>query len=747
MDVRRCAGGAVGVKKGELKQNVSVFLGKYVSDSIVDKYAVDAGLLHSLKSGGMKYMSDKISEKDIKILVSYHKPSVLLKNKILTPIHAGRSVAQKPTKDGFSDEKACSWLQNNMIGDDTGDNISGKNRSYNEVTSIYWAWKNREALDNPLYIGFMHYRRQFIFDDSKLSRYENTPWIAPESAYKIHCLSDGDMSELFSEEQIVNAVSEADVLVPKPWEPDITVFEQYARADRAHVLSDLELVLSVIDEKFPEYSESAKEYIYSRSFYLWNMFVMRWDVFDEYCKFLFGISREIEDKIDISDRSILKQRFYAYLAERITGIFITQLKKRGSVSIKEKYSIFEEYTDIPREPYPSFENNSVTVVFSSDNNYAPYLSVALKSLICNSSPETNYDIIILDDHIEEKNKEALFDLIPAGAKNIKIQIVDITPYVKDLDKSIFYIDGHFSISSYYRFFIPRILKNFSRAVYLDCDIVVLSDIAELYNEDLGPFALGAVRDTEVIRSIQPVVPDYQIRYNFYIEKLRMKNPNNYFQSGILLLDLNKLREENFDARCIERLIEVKTPIYVDQDILNSLYENRVKFLPMKWNIEWQLPIQNKDLIEVLPAKIYVDYTEAYSNPSILHYCSIYKPWKSPDLPMAKHFWKYARLTPFYEEILFRMMQPKEGGEAVQAVQVDASLNDAPESTGGNETETPIVNEPEATPERRRNRFLVLIKKILKKVIKLGLAVLRPFWRLARKILNKIRRIVYRIIAD
>lgn len=597
--------------------------------------------------------TEHLSEKDIKILVSYHKPSVLLKNEILTPIHAGRAIAQKPSKDGAIDFTSYQWLKNSMIGDDTGDNISEKNRFYNEVTSIYWAWKNRQALDNPKYVGFMHYRRQFIFDDSKQNWYVNNPWFAPQSEYKIYCLFDRDLPVLFSEDQIVKAVNEADVLIAKPAEYNISVFEQYANDKREHVLSDLECVLEVIDEKFPEYSESAKEYMNSYKHYFWNMFVMRWNIFDDYCKFLFGIFFEMEKRIDISDRNIIKQRIYAYLAERVTGIYITQLKKKKNISIKEKYSLFEEYTDIPQEIQPSFKQNNVPVIFSSDNNYVPYLAVAIKSLICNSSPEKNYDIFVIDEHITENNKQLLKQLIPENTKNIRITFIDVTPYLKGIKRSIFYCHGHFSISTYYRFFIPRILKNFDKAVYLDCDIVVLSDIAKLYETELDSHIIGAVKDVEVIRSAQKGATYYLERMSYFTQKLGIKNPNNYFQAGVLLLNLAKMRQENFEEKCINKLIEVKTPGYVDQDILNSVYENQVKFLPMNWNIEWQLPIQHQNLIEMLPAELFINYMNGYTDPFIIHYCSIYKPWKSPNLPLAKHFWKYARLTPFYEEILFR----------------------------------------------------------------------------------------------
>ena len=103
----------------------------------------------------------------IKILVGYHKPAVLLKNDILTPIHLGRSLATKTSKDGSMNQEDYQWMCDNMIGDDTGDNISHLNRELCEFTGLYWAWKNYDKLGNPDYIGFMHYRRFLNFNNTE----------------------------------------------------------------------------------------------------------------------------------------------------------------------------------------------------------------------------------------------------------------------------------------------------------------------------------------------------------------------------------------------------------------------------------------------------------------------------------------------------------------------------------------------------------------------------------------------------
>ena len=99
----------------------------------------------------------------VKLLICYHKPAYLLKDNVMTPIHVGRANAKVRMGEENPDYQ---WLVNNMIGDDTGENISNKNDYYNEMTAVYWAWKNYEELGNPDYIGLMHYRRHFIFDEN-----------------------------------------------------------------------------------------------------------------------------------------------------------------------------------------------------------------------------------------------------------------------------------------------------------------------------------------------------------------------------------------------------------------------------------------------------------------------------------------------------------------------------------------------------------------------------------------------------
>lgn len=102
----------------------------------------------------------------VKILVGYHRPAVLLKDEVLTPIHLGRALATEASKDGSMSKEDYQWMLDNMIGDDTGENISEENRKYCELTALYWAWKNYDKLGNPDYVNFDASRSSGLYGDS-----------------------------------------------------------------------------------------------------------------------------------------------------------------------------------------------------------------------------------------------------------------------------------------------------------------------------------------------------------------------------------------------------------------------------------------------------------------------------------------------------------------------------------------------------------------------------------------------------
>lgn len=147
-----------------------------------------------------------------------------------------------------------------------------------------------------------------------------------------------------------------------------------------------------------------------------------------------------------------------------------------------------------------------------------------------------------------------------------------------VDKSIFSLNQHFTIATYYRFFIPQIFANYKKLLYLDCDLVVNADVAELSHTDLGNFAIGAFKDVEITRRLA-TDKFYGRNIDKYLaDVLKMKHPETYFQAGVLLLDIAKLVKTDFTNRCIDRLKEIGEPLYVDQCVLNSLFDGNYKNL-------------------------------------------------------------------------------------------------------------------------------------------------------------------------
>lgn len=310
---------------------------------------------------------------------------------------------------------------------------------------------------------------------------------------------------------------------------------------------------------------------------------------------------------------------------------------------------------------PAFAKKNIPVVFSSDNGYALYLGVCIKSLIINSSSDYNYDIVILDGGISETVKQNILNM---QQKNVSIRFIDIAPYLKDYDLSIFSLRIHFTLATYYRFFLPIIFQQYSKVLYIDCDTVILKDIAKLYQIDVKNNYIGATRDIEIIRTCEHNLPSS----DYFYKVLKMKNHKDYFQAGCMICNITKMLEDNFTQKLIDRLKEIKTPRFVDQCVLNSICEGKVKFIPQNWNYTWHIAIMNKIYEPDIPEPYLTQFKSAQSDPYILHFTAIgIKPWLNPALDKAHYFWKYARLTPFYEEILYRNLKVK-----IEPPQIDFS---------------------------------------------------------------------------
>lgn len=300
---------------------------------------------------------------------------------------------------------------------------------------------------------------------------------------------------------------------------------------------------------------------------------------------------------------------------------------------------------------------SYTIVFAPDNNYCKYFGVALQSLIENSKNYENYDIIVFDSDISERNKKTLQKMLPP---NFSLRFFDINSYIyEELGELKLETREYWSISMYYRIFIPLVMQKYNKVLYCDADISFNKPISEMFKINCEDKAILAVLDT-----VTPVLTRYTNRMQHIVEELALPHPNEYFNSGILMFNIPKININNY-IKNFKNALETKNLLFPDQDILNILFNGKTKLISCQYNYQYGVQIFNKNYTNTIFGAYKKDFLEATENPTIIHYTSSRKPWHSPKEELADVFWYYARKCPFYEEILYTNF--KIGGVSVETI--------------------------------------------------------------------------------
>lgn len=301
------------------------------------------------------------------------------------------------------------------------------------------------------------------------------------------------------------------------------------------------------------------------------------------------------------------------------------------------------------------KHSIIPVVLSADNNYAPYLGVCIKSIIENASSTNNYDIYILASDINEDYQSKIKEM---EQENISINFYDMTQILAGLDCALFSCPGdgntYYSAETYYRLFLPQILENYDKILYLDCDMIIRHDVADLFNIDIGDNFIGATHDLSLIIASNTYSAWAKLFTQYINNILELKNVDNYFQAGVMIWNLAKCREHNLTKKFLDTLQRIGTPKYVDQDVMNAVLGGKNIFcLDQKWDVAWDIRFWYANYHNLLPQKYLENYENNLTDPWIIHYTSLIKPWKSPEKKNAHYFWHYARMTPFYEEIIYK----------------------------------------------------------------------------------------------
>lgn len=264
----------------------------------------------------------------------------------------------------------------------------------------------------------------------------------------------------------------------------------------------------------------------------------------------------------------------------------------------------------------------IPIFFAIDDGYTPFLAVALQSLIENANKEYKYLIKVLHTNVQKEHMEQIKKF---ESENVNIEFVDLSYYIEKV-KDKLYVRDYYTNTTYFRLFLPELYPQYDKVLYLDGDIIVVGDISELYNTDMGTNLVAAA-------------PDDIIQYNKVFQDyaelvIGVASYKNYFNAGVLLMNLDELRKFNFQEKFLYLLEKVKFSVAQDQDYLNRLCKGRVTLVDHAWDV---MPYVNN---ETKPEDI-----------KLIHYNFAYKPWHFEDVTYNEYFWEYAKKTEFYDQIV------------------------------------------------------------------------------------------------
>ena len=587
----------------------------------------------------LKYHGTK-DKPDIKIFVSHRidQESVTIDNPLYIPVRCGAVYDKREDID--------------LIGDDTGENISEKRNSYCELTVQYWAWKNIDAD----YYGLCHYRRYLNLSNKMYAGDVNYHYQVLE---KILTNNTAEKYGLLDKENIINDVKKYDMIVAKQWDtrnfntpkgPTNSVYEMWEAHDNLLInKNDLPILLNTIKDIAPKYYDTAIKYFNNNLFRGFNCFIMKKEFFFHLCEFEFPILEEIEKRLDISLYGKNLSKVFGFMGEMLYSIFIQYCIEQKKFHIKETQLIYFENSKRESDIAPLITNKQcIPIVVTSSNYYVPYLGVFLKSLMDTASNDYIYDVIVLNKQITDQNKELLINFCK-NFNNISIRFYNPT---SRLNGFTFYTANAVEESNY-RLLAPWILPLYNKAVIMDVDIILKSDIAKLYIETTfeKDEILAASKDLVYQGMLNGTVPDTK---EYARNVMKMKKPYNYVNTGVMVFDFNKIR--NFTTE--NKLLDFSGTHHFriqEQDIINVFYEDHINFLNLRWNFYLETNSWITQCLEYAPTSESTLYEEARKNPYLLHYANVPKPWDEPESLKAEEFWKTAKETPFYEIIISRLM--------------------------------------------------------------------------------------------
>ena len=257
-------------------------------------------------------------------------------------------------------------------------------------------------------------------------------------------------------------------------------------------------------------------------------------------------------------------------------------------------------------------NETVELFFAFDDAYAPLAAVTMLSVKENRSKMRSYNLHILHTGIGLRTISRLTREL--SEDGFELYFHDISWAAVEMSEQLHTRD-YYSKCTYYRLFISRLFPDIKKALYLDCDLILKADVAELFDTDISDSLVGAVPDGAVAQ-----VPAFRE----YVERRLDLAPERYFNAGVLLMNLERMRLIGFEAIFRRLIASVKFDIAQDQDYLNVICRDNVKYIADSWNRMPLFPQEDGERVK------------------IIHFNLDKKPWQATGIPFEEEFYSYAK---------------------------------------------------------------------------------------------------------
>ena len=263
----------------------------------------------------------------------------------------------------------------------------------------------------------------------------------------------------------------------------------------------------------------------------------------------------------------------------------------------------------------------IPIFYACDDAFVKFTVVSMHSMIQNASKDYKYIVHILHTEISDKMKDVVGRL---ANDNFEIRFVDVTSYLQSISEKLPLRD-YYSKTTYYRLFIAEMFPQYTKALYLDSDTIILGDVSKLYLTDIKDAYLGACHEQVMVQTRE---------FGTYVEKVVGVSRYNFFNAGLMLINCEQFRLHFVLDKFIDYLHYYNFVVTQDEDYLNLICKDHVYWLDQRWNTE-----------------TFGEIPYPVGQAQMIHYIMTNKPWHYDDCLFGDQFWRYAEQTEVYDEVL------------------------------------------------------------------------------------------------